>query len=193
MSEAPRSYIYSVKESKRVYWEPEGHPRDDRGRFIKVPTDTYKYGKTKVAKFRDLMGPDVPDLHVSLDPGDALYRTELGNFYVKKADGSYIWYANGYKTPVKMAAMDEPDDAVLIEESEAITVQASNVQDAAKEVDARIDNYLTEHGKEAVKDKAPYPDSEDVELPDDEAPELEFDEFNNETMYVRERKSKRKK
>lgn len=170
----PVSYTFNVKENKREYWEPLSHPRDDRGRFIKVPGGTYKYGRTSVASFRALMGPEAPDLNVSMDPGDRLYRTELGNFYVKKADDSYVWYANGYKTPRKLATMDEPVGAKLIDENKAISVKAGNIQEAALKVDREIDKYLTSHGKEAVKFRAPIPEHEDMILtPDTPAPELE--------------------
>lgn len=130
------SYV-TIRDGEIEKWDPFAHPRDENGRFIKLPNNVYKYGKSKTARYR-VMGRESTTMAINLDPGDILWKTPIGNFFVQKSDGSYMWYGIGTKPPRTVPNFKPPAGSVIVEKAKAITVKASNLQEAANKVDQEI-------------------------------------------------------
>lgn len=138
---------YDVEQGKVESFDPMRHPRDENGRFIKLKDNVYKYGKVSVANFRAIMGPEAPPIRAYMNPGDVLYKTVIGNYFMRRVDGTYVWYGNGTKPPKVLSTMTPPEGTMVIYESKAITVKADKVEDAASKVDSLIAEHLSKTGQ----------------------------------------------
>lgn len=127
-----------------LLWDPLKRPRDENGRFVLVEEGVYRYGKVQRAKFKDLFGDDAGNVEILLEPGDQLWKTKSGNYYTKKADGTFIWYGTGNKAPKRLETMNEPEDSIKVDEAVSMEIKADSRREArkkvAKELMRRIQN-----------------------------------------------------
>ena len=129
-------------------WDPLEHPRDVWGKFIEKTSGTYLYGRAKKATFKTTTKP----VTVTLNPGDALYKTQGGNSFVLHGDGSLDWYfASGMKGAKTLPANSstvatwvgkiETKDVTLLDYAPAVEVHGKTVAQAQVDLDNKALAY----------------------------------------------------
>lgn len=151
-------------------WDPLEHPRDVYGMFVKKGTGTFLYGKTKKATFMVQPGGSNKPAHpveYPLGPGDALYKTGLGNHFVLHPDGSINFLAasddkdtflpvGGAVNKVWTHKVQTKSDVTLIDYSPAVLINAPDEHAAQTALDNKalaladaytaLDNHVGESG-----------------------------------------------